>query len=123
MDVVNPHLMRGSYRALLFLLLLTLMPLPRPVWAGEASPQTVPTLMTQAIPPARAAGAVGDPVWRVQCPVGYTVTIYAEGLSTPDGLAFSPAGILHVAEESAGRRSLAATEYQRWSQSGNTAVT
>jgi sugar lactone lactonase YvrE len=46
---------------------------------------------------------VGDPLPRIQCPPGYTATVYAEGLSSPDGLAFSPAGILHVAEETAGR--------------------
>jgi sugar lactone lactonase YvrE len=46
---------------------------------------------------------VGDPLPRIQCPQGYTATVYAEGLSSPDGLAFSPAGILHVAEETAGR--------------------
>jgi glucose/arabinose dehydrogenase len=34
---------------------------------------------------------------------GYTASIYAEGLSSPDGLAFSPSGVLHVAEEAAGR--------------------
>ena len=40
---------------------------------------------------------------RVQCVDGYTASIYAEGLSSPDGLAFSPSGVLHVAEEAAGR--------------------
>ena len=47
--------------------------------------------------------AVGDPLPRIQCGAGYTATIYAEGLASPDGLAFSPDGILYVAEESAGR--------------------
>jgi alkaline phosphatase len=45
----------------------------------------------------------GDPLPRVQCPPGYGVTVYAEGLASPDGLAFSPDGILYVAEETAGR--------------------
>jgi alkaline phosphatase len=45
----------------------------------------------------------GDPLPRVQCPPGYAVTVYAEGLASPDGLAFSPDGILYVAEETAGR--------------------
>lgn len=40
---------------------------------------------------------------RVQCVAGYTATVYAQGLSSPDGLAFSPSRILHVAEEAAGR--------------------
>lgn len=47
--------------------------------------------------------AVGEPLPRIQCGLNYTATIYAEGLSSPDGLAFSPAGELHVAEETAGR--------------------
>jgi sugar lactone lactonase YvrE len=49
---------------------------------------------------------VGDPLPRIQCPPGYTATIYAEGLSSPDGLAFSPGGVLHVAEETAGEVSV-----------------
>jgi hypothetical protein len=35
---------------------------------------------------------VGDPLARIQCPADFTATIYAEGLSSPDGLAFSPTG-------------------------------
>jgi len=50
------------------------------------------------------AGAdVGDPLSRIQCPPGYNVTIYAEGLSSPDGLALNPDGVLYVAEEKGGR--------------------
>jgi sugar lactone lactonase YvrE len=40
---------------------------------------------------------------RIQCARGYTATVYAQGLSSPDGLAFSPEGVLYVAEEAAGR--------------------
>jgi glucose/arabinose dehydrogenase len=47
--------------------------------------------------------APGDPLPRIQCPPGYTARVYAQGLVAPDGLAISPAGILHVAEEQAGR--------------------
>jgi sugar lactone lactonase YvrE len=47
--------------------------------------------------------AIGDPIPRIQCPPGYMATLYAQGLSSPDGLAFSPSGVLHVAEEMAGR--------------------
>jgi alkaline phosphatase len=47
--------------------------------------------------------AVGDPLPRIQCPAGYTATLYADGLSSPDGLALGPAGMLYVAEETAGR--------------------
>jgi len=46
--------------------------------------------------------APGDPLPRVQCISGYAATIYAEGLSSPDGLAFSPDGDLYVVEETAG---------------------
>lgn len=52
---------------------------------------------------AHVSADVDDPVPRVQCPVSQPVRIVAEGLSSPDGLAFSPAGALFVAEESAGR--------------------
>jgi sugar lactone lactonase YvrE len=45
----------------------------------------------------------GLPVPRIQCQAGYTATLYAQGLSSPDGLAFDPSGVLHVAEETAGR--------------------
>jgi uncharacterized repeat protein (TIGR01451 family) len=47
--------------------------------------------------------APGDPLPRIECGVGYTATVYAEGLSSPDGLAFSPTGVLYVVEEQAGR--------------------
>ncbi len=45
----------------------------------------------------------GDPVPRIGVPLNYEAVVYAEGLSSPDGLAFSPDGLLYVAEESAGR--------------------
>jgi alkaline phosphatase len=44
-----------------------------------------------------------DVIPRIQCPAGYVAKSYAEGLSLPDGLAFSPDGMLYVAEETAGR--------------------
>jgi hypothetical protein len=47
--------------------------------------------------------AAGDPLPRIHCPPGYTARIYAQGLRSPDGLAFSPAGVLYVAEERPGR--------------------
>lgn len=49
-----------------------------------------------------AAGST--PLPRIQCPTGYSATIYAEGLQAPDGLAFSPAGELYVAEEGSAKR-------------------
>jgi sugar lactone lactonase YvrE len=35
--------------------------------------------------------------------LGYTATVHVAGLASPDGLAFDPHGVLHVAEESGGR--------------------
>jgi sugar lactone lactonase YvrE len=49
-----------------------------------------------------SATTVGDPLPRIVCPPGYTATIYAEGLSGPDGLAFGPNGDVFVAEETGG---------------------
>jgi len=58
------------------------------------------------VPPGKSLAlaplAVGDPIPRIQCTAGYTATLYAQGLSAPDGLAFGPGGLLYVAEESAG---------------------
>jgi sugar lactone lactonase YvrE len=45
----------------------------------------------------------GGRVPRIQCQPGYDAYVYARDLVSPDGLAFDPAGILHVAEEEAGR--------------------
>jgi sugar lactone lactonase YvrE len=45
----------------------------------------------------------GEPVSRIQCQAGYIATLYARGLSSPNGLAFDPSGVLHVAEGTAGR--------------------
>ena len=51
----------------------------------------------------------GDPLPRVLCTavdnplITYPATIYATGLSGPDGLAFGPDGLLYAAEETAGR--------------------
>ncbi|MEJ2746427.1 MAG: hypothetical protein P8183_00685 [Anaerolineae bacterium] len=44
----------------------------------------------------------GDPVPAIDCGGVYTATVYAEGLSSPDGLAFGPDGLLYVAQETAG---------------------
>jgi alkaline phosphatase len=50
-----------------------------------------------------STSSMGDVIPRIQCPAGYVAKSYAEGFSSPDGLAFSPAGVLYVAEEAAGR--------------------
>jgi sugar lactone lactonase YvrE len=47
--------------------------------------------------------AAGGELPRIILPPGYQAFVHADGLNSPDGLALSPAGILHVAEESAGR--------------------
>ncbi len=44
----------------------------------------------------------GDPIPRINLPSGWVATIYAEGLSSPDGLALSPDGCVFFAEETAG---------------------
>lgn len=76
-------------------------------WAREGAPPeegrwAAGPKRTAAESPVKIA-APGDPLPRIECGVGYTATVYAEGLSSPDGLAFSPAGVLYVAEELAGR--------------------
>jgi len=52
-----------------------------------------------------AFASPGDELPRIACP-GYRAFIYAEGLSSPDGLAWGPDGAIFVAEESAHRVSL-----------------
>jgi sugar lactone lactonase YvrE len=59
-----------------------------------------PVIMGSTTP---APNTAGDPIPRIQCPTGYTATLYAEGLSSPDGLAFGPTAELYVAEERRGR--------------------
>jgi alkaline phosphatase len=60
-------------------------------------------LMLLGLLSAEASADVGEPLPRIQCLEIYTATIYAEGLSSPDGLAFSPDGVLYVAEEAGGQ--------------------
>jgi len=86
-------------RALAVLLLMVLALSPTATLARKAMPPADQGPASHLIP----MTAVGDPVPRIQCPAGYSATIYAEGLSSPDGLAFSPSGILYVAEETAGQ--------------------
>jgi len=91
----------------LMVLIILAALLPAATYASEVNPAARVSAPFFLFPPATGQGrphrAVGDPVPRVQCPAGYTATIYAEGLSSPDGLALSPTGVLHVAEESAGQ--------------------
>lgn len=49
-----------------------------------------------------AALPPGDPLPRIACTGNYTATIYAEGLSSPDGLALTDDGRLYVVEETSG---------------------
>ncbi|MFK7804704.1 MAG: hypothetical protein AB8G95_23915 [Anaerolineae bacterium] len=44
----------------------------------------------------------GDEIPEIMCTGDLKATVFAEGLSSPDGLAFDPNGLLHVAEETAG---------------------
>lgn len=103
-----PKPIRGLHRTvivLLFaalLLLLTVAPLgqDKAIARPGSSTHLASTATTSVT---LTTSAVGDPLPRIRCAQGYTATVYAEGLLSPDGLAFSPAGVLHVAEETAGR--------------------
>jgi sugar lactone lactonase YvrE len=54
-------------------------------------------------PHTRATQGIGEPVPHVECEPGYTNSLYARGLWSPDGLAFGPTGHLYVVEEEADR--------------------
>jgi len=71
--------------------------------AAHAHPPVEPDAGPAGFAVRSTALAQGDPLPRIQCARPHTVTVYAEGLSSPDGLAFSPDGVLYVAEEGAGR--------------------
>jgi alkaline phosphatase len=58
--------------------------------------------MTLGLFAIEASADPGEPLPRILCPAVYTATIYAEGLSSPDGLALSPDGVLYVSEETTG---------------------
>ncbi len=94
-------------RALAVLLLMALALSPTATLPREAmlpaDQGSVSHLIPVATESTTAISAVGDPVPRIQCPTGCTAAVYAEGLSGPDGLAFSPSGMLYVAEETAGQ--------------------
>jgi alkaline phosphatase len=102
-----PGPVRRLHRALAVLFLVALALSPTATLAREAmlpaDQGSVSRLTPMAVESTRVVSSVGDPIPRIQCPAGYTATIYAEGLSSPDGLAFSPSGMLYVAEETAGR--------------------
>ncbi|MBN2542461.1 T9SS type A sorting domain-containing protein [bacterium] len=74
-------------------------PLPLDVDRYDNSPQTIYHTL-----------APGDSLPRVILPDGYAAFVHATGLSSPDGLALSPGGVLYVAEESAGRVSAVAED-------------
>ncbi len=102
------NLIRRPHCALVVLLLLALALAPADAPAKEPMPPAGHAPAPHPIPITKddvtqIPNAVGDPLPRIQCPAGYTATLYAEGLSSPDGLAFSPDGVLYVAEETAGR--------------------
>ncbi|MCP4425285.1 MAG: hypothetical protein GY803_12385 [Chloroflexi bacterium] len=73
-------------------------------WVWLLLTAVIPLLMFISIWPQRAVWAApGDPVPGITCTPSYNATIYAEGLSSPDGLAFAPNGVLYAAEETAGQ--------------------
>jgi sugar lactone lactonase YvrE len=102
------NLIRRPCRAFTVLLLWSLALLPTDALAREPMPSAEQAFVSHVVPITKDSttlvpSAMGDPLPRIQCPAGYTATLYAEGLSSPDGLALSPAGVLYVAEETAGR--------------------
>ncbi len=70
--------------------------------AAGLSPAVATAVDRSPVGASRASLAL-DLLPRVECPTGYTASVYAEGLSSPDGLAFGPDGALYVAEEGAGQ--------------------
>jgi alkaline phosphatase len=102
------NLIRRPCRAFTVLLLVSLTLSPTGALAREPTFSADQTLASHLVPTPKDSttpvlSALGDLLPRIQCPAGYTATLYAEGLSSPDGLAFSPDGVLYVAEETAGR--------------------
>jgi sugar lactone lactonase YvrE len=103
-----PHSTRSLHRTLVLLSFAALLLLST-VWLLEQGKAVAQSGFTAHLAPRGTTSvtltthAAGVPLPRVQCASGYSATIYAQGLSSPDGLAFSPAGVLHVAEETAGR--------------------
>jgi alkaline phosphatase len=102
------NLIRRPYCAPFVLLLLVLALTPTGAPAKEPMPLADPVSALDLVPITKDSAvqlpnAVGGPLPRIQCPAGYTATLYAEDLSGPDGLALNPDGELYVAEETAGR--------------------
>ena len=74
------------------------------VGVALAQPDVTPQVHKPPLPAITlTTSAVGDPLPHIDCGPGYSATVYATGVISPDGLAFSPSGVLHVAEENAGR--------------------
>ncbi len=51
----------------------------------------------------RSRADAGTRSSNIVCPAGYSVTVFADGLASPDGLALNQDGDLYVAEEKVGR--------------------
>lgn len=108
MDQFETLLLRRPHWALVVLLLLVLALAPTGASSSESMPSAEQASTLDLVPITKDSAAqfpntAGDPLPRIQCPAGYTATLYAEGLSSPDGLALNPDGELYVAEEAAGR--------------------
>jgi glucose/arabinose dehydrogenase len=91
------------FTALPVLLIVALLRQPAALAQPDSAPGPALQIHVERTGLASTATAVGGPLPRIQCAQAYTAIVYAEGLSSPDGLAFGPTGALYVAEEAAGR--------------------
>ena len=103
--VGGPSWTRGSHWVCGVLLVVALTLWSSTAWAREIAPFVDFGSVLRPVLGATGGSVLsrGESIPRIECPPGYTVAFYAQGLSAPDGLAFSPSGALYVAEETSGR--------------------
>ncbi len=89
--------------ALLFLSALLLLTAVIPLQQARALTRLGPGTCSDPQADTSPAYGAGNPLPRIKCSPGYSASIYARYLRSPDGLAFSPSGLLYVVEERARR--------------------